>query len=156
MGRSVSYARGAFAIAYRDCSYFGMITEDVEGNKLLEPQHDEDMAQIDWDDFIINTKAEIRAKFPKFEECDKWLDREDHAILENRYAYFGVSEYCGLVSLWLVLKEDITSYYSNADLTGIAEHWAKQVKPKFEKYFGNLRRVGTFSNGEGVYEQKTK
>jgi len=156
MGRSVSVASGAFAVVYQNCKDFGYRTEDEEGNKIAEPELDEYLAELDWEDFMENLRADAKALFPSLENCDKWLDREDHAILENRFAYFGISEYMGLVSIWLVLKNDLHDYYDRRDWTGIATKWADQVKPKFEKNFGDLRKVGTFSNGEGVYERKNK
>jgi len=154
MSRSVSVASGAFAVAYQNCSDFGYRIEDEEGNKIAEPEYDEYLGELDWEDFMENLRADAKALFPSLENCDKWLDREDHAILENRFAYFGISEYMGLVSIWFVLKENLNCYYSDQDLTAIAEHWAEQVKPKFEKNFGDLKKVGTFSNGEGLYERK--
>ena len=82
-------------------------------------------------------------------ECEEWLDREDLAIAENGHAYFGVSEYCGCAAVWIVAKTD---YYG--DEHPLAEAWVKRVAAKFDANFGDYRKIGTFSNGEAVYEQK--
>lgn len=153
MGRGVSVASGAFAVAYKDVSDFGYRYEDEEGKKIDNPEYDEDLGSMDWEDFILDIKECMKADFPSFEDCDKWVGNEDHAILENRFAYFGVSEYCGLVSMWLVLKDG--DDYGD-EQRGLKERWAKQVTPKFEKRFGELRKLGTFSNGESVYERIKK
>lgn len=128
MGRSVSVPSDAFAVSY----------QQFDGEE-----------DFDWEFFIDDIKEQVKSEFPSFEDADFWLDREDHALLENRFAYFGVSEYCGLVSLWLVLKDEL----DDRDYA-LAQGWANRVKSSFEKKFGTLRKVGSFSNGEGVYERK--
>jgi len=153
MGRSVSRPSNAFAVAYIDVLDFGYQHTDDEGNEIENPEYDELQGQCDWEFFIDDLKYRAKKLFPSMQECDEWLDNEDHVILENRFAYFGVSEYCGLASVWMVLKDNLSEYN---DVTGIAENWAKQVESKFEKEFAELRRIGTFSNGESVYEQVNK
>ena len=153
MGRSVSYANGAFAIAYRDCNSFGYRDKDDEGNKIENPKYDEFQGQLDWEYWIESLKEKAKHFFPSFTDCDKWVGREDHAILENRFAYFGISEYMGLVSLWLVAKDG--DDYGD-EQAGLRKHWTEQVKEKFYANFGDLVKIGTFSNGESVYERKNK
>jgi hypothetical protein len=150
MSRSVSVASGAFAVAYEDCGTFGYVTEDEEGKKLDEPHYDEVLAGMDWEDFISDKYDRLAKEFPSFSKCDKWLDNEDHAIAENRFAYFGMSEYMGLVSLWLVLKDDYDYDWQG----NLRKHWAEQVRAKFLKRFGTLTKLGTFSNGEAVFERR--
>ena len=157
MGRSVSVARGAFAVAYKDCSQFGMQIEDENGEKLEEPFYDEVLQDMDWNDWLVDISYRLTKKFPSFSECDKWLDREDHAIMENRFAYFGVSTYMGLVSLWLVEKDGDERDCGYGDTqAGLSKHWTKQVKEKFEKEFSELKKLGTLSNGEAVFERIKK
>ena len=153
MSRSVSVASGAFSVAYKDCSQFGYITEDENGHKLDEPYYDDALGSMDWDDFIDGLKYQLKKKFASFSECDNWLGREDHAIMENRFAYFGISEYMGLVSLWLVEKEG--DDYGD-EQAGLRAHWVGQVKEKFVKEFSELHKLGTFSNGEAVFERIKK
>jgi hypothetical protein len=128
MGRSVSVASGAFAVAYQE---------------IEEPEADF------FDDWAECEAEYVKSFWQSFEACDKWLGREDHALMENTFCYFGVSEYCGLASLWLVLKEDYQGH-------PLAEQWAKRVGPLFEKRLGTLHKIGTFSNGEAVFKRKEK
>ena len=153
MGRSVSVASGAFAVAYKDCSRLGYVTEDEDGKELAEPYYDEFLASDDWDDFIADCTGQLKKLYPSFTACDKWLGREDHAILENSFAYFGISEYMGLVSLWLVAKEG--DDYGD-EQAGLRERWTEQVGGRFEKEFSELHKLGTFSNGEAVFERAKK
>jgi len=132
MSRSVSYPNGA-VVAFRDVS--DMVDE------------------FDWEWFLEDVKGVAHKAFPSMEETDKWLDREDHAILENQFAYIGVSEYCGLASVWLVVKDFDTYYDDEQRLENLSENWVGLVENKFHKLFGELRKVATFSNGESVYER---
>lgn len=136
MARSVSYATGASWVLY------------------AIPDHgdDEEMDELDWDDFIGNLRAEFKAAFPSLDDTDEWLDREDHAILENRFAYIGVSEYMGLASVWGVAR---TNDYGGFETEALAENWLNQIRPKAEhlldRFSTRLAKMGTFSNGESVY-----
>lgn len=104
----------------------------------------------DWDEETIDLQRRIAEAFPSFQPCDEWLGREDHAIAENRFAYFGMSEYCGLVAFWLKAKE--LDWDSRAN-EAMQDRWLDQVKDRFISTFGELTKVGVMSNGEGVYRQ---
>lgn len=82
---------------------------------------------------------------------DKWLGREDLALLANRLVYIGVSEYCGLVSLWCVPVED----------SPLAERWARSIEAKVQALWDDMATVrslnlmGRFSNGEALFHART-
>ena len=137
MGRSVSYPTGS-VVAFR----------------LLDDGEDED---VDWAyeclvDEIIDT---AKAAFPSFLRFDGWRGREDRILLRNAYADCGISTYCGLAAIWLVERND--SFYWEADYdrprTGRAQRWLGQVSGNFLQMFGEIRQIGRFSNGEGVFER---
>jgi len=122
MGRSVSTPRNATAVAYSHVDFDDDIDDD-----------------FDW--VVDNFQYEVRRVFPSARSCSEWLGREDHAVMENGHAYFGISEYCGLVAYWMVPKDD----------RPLAEAWCHKAAAKFEASFGDLRKLGTFSNGEAVF-----
>lgn len=101
--------------------------------------------------FLKGQLEKMQKLFPSMRACDKWLGREDHAVLENAFCYFGISEYSGCVSLWLADKDR-----DFGASPAIVEHWKEQVKPKFQKNFGTMVKLGTFSNGESVFQRKEK
>lgn len=127
MGRSVSYASGSIAIAYSHT--------DINDNEFFESTF--------FDDVIEDVRQHSNSLWPSLSNCDKWLGREDHAILENDHCYIGVSEYCGLVSTWLVPKEE----------NNLSVAWCNQISNKFMKSFSTLNKVGQFSNGESFFER---
>lgn len=133
MGRSVSYAMGSEIVVYLD---------------FKEP--------YEWDDFVDSLYEILTDKYKSLTKCDEWVGREDHAILENELIHIGISEYCGLVSLWVVPKSG-DFYTVNTEKFYLARNYCNQI----EKGFRNLilqhfprcvyTRLGTFSNGESVY-----
>jgi hypothetical protein len=99
--------------------------------------------EYDFRDAIDNLKGVAQHRMPSLYSCDEWIGREDHAILQNDHAYIGVSEYCGLVAVWVVPKDG-----------ALAEHWCSQInlRPLAECFGQGLRRQGTFSNGEAIFQ----
>lgn len=154
MGRSVSYASSAQAVCYSDVSRFGYQPDfDENGNEVSSEEedwiYDEFCAQEDWDYWIDDIKHRAMQAFPSLTECDEWLDRDDRAMLENSHCYIGVSEYCGLASIWLVCK----THHEDVEHAGLAEAWCAKAEAKFNTEFGELRRIATASNGESLYER---
>lgn len=141
MGRSVSTPSGAIAVCYRDVSSFGYDIDD-EGNVLYD-NYDWAIAEDSWDWFLDGITTDASNRWGSFYKSDEWVGREDRAILENTYAYIGVSEYCGLAAVWLLPKYD----------EPLAESWCARIAKNFNKMFGEYAKVGTFSNGESVYEK---
>ena len=132
MGRSVSRPSNAEQVLYAhfDCE-------------------DEEDGQWFFQDAIDNMQRAMIKRYPSLSKCDEWIGygrSEDHALLENRHAYIGVSEYCGLVSIWIVPKDDKPE---------LAAHWCSQVKLEdaAECFGQRLVKEGTMSNGEGVFRQ---
>lgn len=102
-----------------------------------------------WDDYLDDIAYRLKEQFPSLSGDDRWLDREDHAIMSNGHVFAGVSEYMGMAAIWMVVRPDIdgSAYY-------IAQHWLEQVEARFQKHFGELEKVAVFSNGEAVYRKK--
>jgi len=131
MGRSVSYASGAVAVAYVDVSEY---------------------EAYDWEFFIEDVQERVKSLWKSFDNCDEWLGQEDCAIVSNSHAYIGVSEYCGLASIWLVPREDVHDVYGNY-APQLADNFCAQIRAKFLRNFGELERLGTMSNGVGVFRK---
>lgn len=139
MGRSVSYPTGAI-VAYATPSF----AEDEVGADEDELSYD----YFNFDDLLDDARAVAMAAWPSFYEVDKWLGREDHAIAENRWAYFGVSEYAGVVAYWIVAKDQ-----DDDGRQGLAEQWVQSAYKKLRKTFGTMRRIGWFSDGTALYQR---
>lgn len=142
MGRSVNYLDNAEVILYFP----------------FESDEDEYINRQNWDDIKENLISEIKAKLPSYYEVDKWGNRETRIILENNLCSIGISEYCGLVSLSVAPRSETNYYGSEGQYKeNFAIHHARQIEGTLEKVLcelglKNLRKVGTFSNGEAVFE----
>jgi len=141
MGRSVSTASGAVETCFLDFS------EDL-CDEVCGPEN--------WDCIVESIQGVLTERFPSLSECDRWVDREDRAILENDHASVVVSEYCGTVALCLVPKED--DGYGDPT-SNLHQHWCGQIGPAFRRTVAKafpesaMVRIGTFSNGESVYRR---
>lgn len=152
MGRSVSYPSGAwvtFCETPRDGDWCANCDASAEDCTCPEGDRDWSDGETDWDWIKEDRQAEIQRLFNSFWEADDWLGREDHVLARNRLVNFGISEYCGLMAVWLVVRGDLET----AGQEALAEQWIKSVWPKFRATFGTRHKVGAMSNGEGVYQR---
>lgn len=127
-----------------------------DGSGTIECEECNGTGHIDGDDFdmlIDDFRDQLRVLFPSVVSADHWIDREDHVLAENRLAYFGMSKYCGLVAYWIVPK----GYHSGDEqIEALATSWVRKAADKFVAAFGELSKVGSMSNGEGVYRRIDK
>lgn len=144
MGRSVSYLSNALRV-----NYFNWPTyETGEGEDVEVEYEDADIVIEDIQQTIIN-------EWPEFKAVDRWAGREDHIILEGYGVEIALSECCGLASLSVRVGEwvdDASSVEEQDSLMEEAEDWVNNNWDNATKYWNKYRKVGTFSNGEGVYE----
>jgi hypothetical protein len=133
MGRSVSYPSNALIVTFNTIPYYDGAEEyDVEAR---------------WDDLLEDFVNTCEDYWPSLRLDIKWLDREDQALLSNRLVRIGVSEYCGMVAYWVVPNEQ------NPECFTLAQGWAKQIEEAFVRNFGGYKKVGSMSNGNGVYHK---
>lgn len=148
MGRSVNYLNNAEYVIYFKADWINM-----DDDNML----DDYISSENWDDFMCNLTSSICSKLKSYCECDKWDDREVKIFLENELCEIGISEYCGLYSLSVRAKDDEFYGYRDSYKECFGKHHAKQVRKTLEKALQDtggqiLNRVGTFSNGIGVFE----
>lgn len=133
MGRSVSTHRHAVETIY----LHGVVSESDESEESYR-----------WDVFIEDIQIILSERYPSFSQCDRWQDREDHVILENRRAEVSVSEYCGLVAVCLAPLDP-----SHPLDQGWCERTSKSFRDTLHKAYPSaaLQKLGSFSNGEAVF-----
>lgn len=150
MGRSVDYLNRAEKVNFFPWPTLWVYDEDTDSD--IETDELWDAADV-----IADIREYITDKFPSFDRCSRWDGRETHIILEGYGVEIGLSEYCGLASLSVRVDEGPLEYSEDdaayeADrlkaIQWITENWDEAAKP-----WGQYRKIGTFSNGEGVYEQ---
>jgi hypothetical protein len=175
MGRSVSTPTGTVYVAYAaldikalwcdQCGeHFDSTTarSDEDGTPICphcgadadEHVHSAD-SRWEFESMLEDFQRQMLEAFPSLRSCDEWLDREDHAIAENRYCYVGVSEYCGLVAMWMCKKD--ADWRDAPGFEGLRDRWLGQVQQRFRKAangcFGQaLYKQGTFPNGEAFFQ----
>ena len=134
MGRSVNYHSGKHVVIYTHIE-------------------EEEIEEFLWDQYELMILDSLRIVAPSLTECKpEWYDREVKKIAENNLTTVWISSYCGLVSISFVPVDE--GYWSGKNVRGLSEHWIDQIVSKFKEVLPNtLNKVGTFSNGESVFEQ---
>lgn len=110
---------------------------------------------FEWDDLQDNLISCLVEHYPSLLKIDRWVPypyRESHIILGNEHISISVSEYCGCGSVSVFVDD-------RAEYPELAEHWLSQTWSKMRKLIGDcvrnpMRRIGTFSNGEAVFEKE--
>lgn len=172
MGRSVSYPGAAQVVTFATLEQIETLCPECDGtgNNGLSGEEGEDTSceechgsgevthepdELDWEQQIEDFQSHLKSLFPSVEPADSWIDNEDHVLAENKLACFGMSEYCGLVSYWIVPRGR-HSWGDDMQTTPLAERWIASIADKFVAAFGELSKVGSMSNGEGVYRRIDK
>jgi hypothetical protein len=150
MGRSVNYLNNSERVNYFE--WPTLWAYDEETDKDIKTDEYEEAS------FVIEDIQEyITSLFPEFEKCSRWEGNEVHIILEGYGLEIGLSEYCGLTSLSVRIDQSILDYFDTDEeaeeeyqkcLTWINDNWDEA-----SKYWNRYRKIGTFSNGEGVFEK---
>jgi hypothetical protein len=143
MGRSVDYLSNATRVLYIS---YETEYEDEDGNIV-----DDEFA---FDDVKCNVISTIRELFPSFDNVEnRWDGNETKIFLENRLIEFGISEYCGLISI-SARPNDYANEYGKH---GLAEAFINKIWNKLSNELNKtqsvLVRVGGFCNGCGVYQK---
>lgn len=128
MGRSVSQPRGTLVACY----------QEIE---------DDDMHET-YDYLVDDIRECVQHRAPSFEEIDRWVGREDRALLQNSFAQIGVSTYGGLACVWMRLQPNLDGAQE-----GIAKSWIDKWTPTFLKLFTQFEPVATMSNGVTLYQE---
>lgn len=107
---------------------------------------DDELARIYFADAIDELVFELSRRYPSLYEGEGWAGREGRVIAENRHGQFVLYEYCGMLNLCLVPEDNpLSTYWMESVSRGVTESVAS---------IGNTyTRLGTFSNGENLYER---
>ena len=132
MARSVDYLSNAYHVFY------------IDGTEITN--------EFDWDDFKSDLTANLKKLLPSLDDCESWDGRETRIFLENGFCEVGIAEYCGLISVSF-------RWHQNAEYQSepLFENWFDKIQSKIDTMlkdnFSSLNKIGTFSNGECIYEQ---
>lgn len=169
MGRSVATVPDATAIAYQTFEpdeefYLQMWREKPadERREIASSRADFETwmrkafewdSEYEWDAvlrYISDRAVELWPSFEPALDDSEWLG-ECQVVAKNAHSLIAVAEYCGMVSISLAPRYDRDTYWRDDNALG--EHWRKQISARFEKEFSEFTKLGTFSNGESVYQK---
>lgn len=128
MGRTVSVPTAARAVVF----------------KYLEDEpHDVHSAAERYEHEVAKIRAQALHRWPSMISCATWIGIEDYAIAENTYAQVGVSEYCGLLSIWLLPRNapDDLDRQQVANWTRLRDAWIDDAAGHLLSSFGTHMRI---------------
>lgn len=152
MGRSVDYLSNATNVVYFQWPTMEIYNEETDQFEASCELEDADLVFEDIKNYVIDI-------FPEFEEVNKFDGRETAIILEGYGTQIGLSEYCGLATLSIRVDEHELPYSWSDEYNDeydkvtewISQNWAKISAP-----YNELNKIGTFSNGEAIFEKSIK
>ena len=150
MGRSVNYLNRALNVSYFQWPTLWEYNEetgiDQETDELMEAY-----------EIRQDIQESIISEFPEYEYSKKWDGNETSIILTGYGTEIGLSEYCGLASLSIRIDEnELDRFIDYQEQYDKIEAWINENWAKISQGYNQYNKIGTFSNGENVYEKNNK
>ena len=152
MGRSVDYLNRALHVSYFAWPVIEIYNDETDQFEISDQYEDSDIV-------VENIQESVISEFPEYEYCSKYDGRETAIILTGYGTEIGLSEYCGLATLSIRIDENLLAYYEEDEYNeqyDKIEAWINENWAKISQGYDQYRKVGTFSNGESVFETKNK
>lgn len=103
-----------------------------------EFEYDETGSWLCYEDFKANLKAELKSKFKSLRDTDEWIDRYQHAILENDLFYIVLEDNEWSVAVELIQKEDPYSDKLLGLQLGLYQKYLSGIKNTILDLFGEV------------------
>ena len=152
MSRSVDYLKNASKVSYFQWPLIESYNDEIDEFEQTDEYEDSDIVKDDIQESILS-------EFPEFERSKKWDGRETSIILSGYCTEIGLSEYCGLATLSIRIDENELAYYQEDEYQeqyDKVELWINENWDRISAGYNQYNKVGTFSNGESVYEINNK
>lgn len=154
MGRSVATHPEALVTVFAsdwegDYDDYVRYYDDDPEDRLSEDDWYEYIAGDNWTNSLEWFVSSVMSRWPSFVSDEREAYREVHVVLSNELVEISVSEYCGLTALCIAPL----STAIDAGRVGLAAQFAQQMEERFTEMFGDVRLIGTASNGESFYER---
>lgn len=95
-----------------------------------------------WDDDVFSKFiTDFQKRFPSFKECNKWVSREQHAILESKLFYIALQDNEWSLAVELLQKED--PYLTLENLQ--KRHYQAYLDGIREALFDQFETLGTYT-----------
>ena len=104
-------------------------------------RYDEDLSQQNWEDTMAEFVEAMIAKFPSLTRCDKWIEHDRHALLENKLFYIATADNEWSMAVMLIQKE----HWCN-NLDGLQKrHYQNYLDGILASLFEQFETIGTYA-----------
>jgi hypothetical protein len=123
-----------------DWNNFSSEWEDENGNIITD---DYDFQRDEWEESLYQFISDFKKKYPSFSECDKWINREEKAILENELFYIVTEDNEWSMAIKLIQKEQ--DYYKNGNIEALQKkHYNNYLEGIKKCLFNQFEEIGTY------------
>ena len=114
--------------------------EDEDGKAFI----DYDEQRWEWEDSLEVFKQDFKKKYKSFSDCDEWIGRDEHAILESELFYIVIEDNEWSIAVKLIQKEE--PYYWNGSIEGLQKkHYQSYLNGIKECLFNQFDALGIYS-----------
>lgn len=143
MGKGNCCVLGEYeGLYFIDWSNFNDQYEDDEGNSIT----DYDLQRFEWENSLEQFIIDFTAKYKSFYRCDKdkWINRNEKAILENELFYIITEDNDWSMAIKLIQKEQ--DYYSNGNIKNLqARHYKNYLNGIRDCLFNQFEEINTYA-----------
>jgi hypothetical protein len=123
---------------YVDRDNFSAEYEDEHGNII----QDYDFQREEWESSLYKFISDFTRKYKSFSKCNKWIDRDEKAVLENGLFYITVADNEWSMAIKLIQKEQ---GYDSGNLENLqAKHYKTYLNGIKECLFNQFEELGTY------------
>lgn len=142
MGRGNCCVFGKYeGLFYIDWNNFSSEWEDEDGNIVKD---DYDNQRDEWEQSLAEFISDFQKRFKSFSECDKWVSREEKAILENDLFYIVTEDNERSMAIKLIQKEQ--DYYRDGNIEAMqSRHYRNYLEGIKNCLFNQFNVLGTYS-----------
>lgn len=124
---------------YIDWDNFNSEFENEEGEKFI----DYDMQLWEWEDSLKMFKQDFKKKYKSFTDCDEWIGRDEHAILESELFYIAIEDNEWSMAIKLLQKD--TPYHWVGNIENLQKkHYQTYLNGIKECLFNQFDTLGVY------------
>lgn len=140
MGRGNVCVFGKYeGLYYVDWDNFSNEYEDGDGNIVT----DYDFQREEWECALAEFVSDFKKKYKSFSDCNKWISREEKAVLENSLFYIAVEDNEWSMAVKLIQKEQ--DYYSSGNIHNLQKGlYKKYLEGMKNCLFNQFDEIGTY------------
>ena len=116
----------------------------IDWDNFSSEYEDDDFWREEWENSLYQFISDFTKRFKSFWKCDKWIGRDDRAILENKLFYIAIADNEWSIAIKLIQKEQ--GYYYDGNIENLqAKHYKTYLDGIRDCLFNQFEELGTYA-----------